>query len=92
MLQAGTSRGSKTDFALTKRFLVAQLQQGIVFKAIVHLLYDTARAHTTGNVSTWLENYTIEVLPAPAQSPDLVRLSMFIQRTSGAECAILRKD
>lgn len=74
--------GGRTDLIFPNGFLTAQQYLDSVVQPIVrpfagavgenfHLMHDNARPHVARIVTNWLTNEGIDVLPWPAQSPDL---------------------
>lgn len=82
MVWGGITLGGRTDLVYLDRFLNAVDYRDIILGPIVvpfaqqvgpqfQLMHDNARPHTARVVRTFLEENEIDVLPWPAQSPDL---------------------
>lgn len=82
MVWGGITIGGRTEPIFPNGFLRAQQYLNTILEPIVrpwagavgqnfHLMHDNARPHIAANVTNWLTNEGIEVLPWPAQSPDL---------------------
>lgn len=82
MIWAGVSLGFRTDLVLVEGFLTANQYRDNILEPIVRphaarigenfiLMHDNARPHVARTVRHFLEQHNIEVLPWPAQSPDL---------------------
>jgi len=82
MVWGGICIGGRTDLIRVDHFLnahryVEEILQPVVlpYRAAVGdnfvLMHDNARPHTARTVQTFLEENAVEVLPWPAQSPDL---------------------
>lgn len=82
MVWAGIMLGRKTDLVFLNQFLNAERYIQTVLEPILEpfveafghnitLMHDNARPHTARVVTDWLHVAGIDVLPWPAQSPDL---------------------
>lgn len=82
MVWAGISSAARTDLVLCDRFVNANSYINNILRPVVLpfaqnygqnfvLMHDNARAHTAAATTEFLEEHQINVLPWPAQSPDL---------------------
>lgn len=82
MIWAGIMLGRKTDLVFLDQFLNAEQYIQNILEPVVQpfaealgrnltLMHDNARPHVARVVTDWLNEARIEVLPWPAQSPDL---------------------
>lgn len=70
MMSSGLTVGDRTNLLYLERFLDAADYQGYYGLQFV-LMHDNARIYTVRVVRIFLEENEINVLPWPAQSPDL---------------------